>query len=79
MAAERRHKQRFAVCVAAFACTDYLQGASQNVGARGAGAARTTMVNREVAPSQRDPYSLYVQLSQYSLDDIMLLSEARER
>jgi len=41
---------------------------------------QTTVVNREAVPSQCDPYSLYVKLSQCpSLDGIMLLSRAQER
>lgn len=41
---------------------------------------RGTVVQGKAAPSQCDPYSLYVQLSRCpSLDGVMLLSKARER
>ncbi|KAF2184516.1 hypothetical protein K469DRAFT_175933 [Zopfia rhizophila CBS 207.26] len=67
-------------CVAVFACTDY-KVQSRTLGRvtlelRGT---RTIKINGEAVPSSCDPYSLYVQLSRCrSLDDMMLLSKARE-
>jgi hypothetical protein len=64
-----------------FTCTDYkVQGRTLDRVALELRGTRTIKVNREVAPSQCDPYSLYVQLSRCSsLDGIMLLSKVRGR
>jgi hypothetical protein len=67
-------------CVAAFSCIGYkVSGSTQNRVALELRGTWTTVVNREVAPSQCDPCSLYVQLSRCpSLDGIMLLSRTPE-
>ncbi|KAM4067988.1 PIF1 protein [Hirsutella rhossiliensis] len=59
-----------------------LQGARQNVRARGprATGARATNVDGRVVPAQCDPYGLYVQLSRCrTLDASMLVSKVRKR
>jgi hypothetical protein len=68
-------------CAPAFACTDYkVQGQTLKRVALELRGTRTTHINGQTVASQCDPYSLYVQLSRtQSLDDIMLLSKARER
>jgi hypothetical protein len=68
-------------CVPAFACTDYkVQGRTLEHVALELRGTRTSMIDGHSVPSQCNPYSLYVQLSQCrSLDGIQLLSRARER
>jgi hypothetical protein len=68
-------------CTAAFACTDYkVQGRTLERAAVELRGTRTTNTGGQAVPSQCDPYSLYVQLSRCRrLEDMMLLSKARER
>jgi hypothetical protein len=68
-------------CTAAFACTDYkVQGRTLDRVAVELRGTRTTNIGGQSVPSQCDPYSLYVQLSRCRrLEDMMLLSKARER
>lgn len=85
--ARRRPFQRHTItrrglpCTAAFACTDYkVQGGTLGRVALELRGTRTLQTDGQIVPSQRDPYSLYVQLSRStSLDGIMLLSKVRER
>lgn len=68
-------------CTAAFACTDYkVQGRTLEQVAVELRGTRTTNIDGRAIASQCDPYSLYVQLSRCrTLENIMLLSKARER
>jgi hypothetical protein len=69
------------LCAAAFACTDYkVQGRTLDRVALELRGIRTVNIDGLVVPTQRDAYSLYIQLSRCpSLDGITLLSKARER
>ncbi|KAF2195055.1 hypothetical protein K469DRAFT_733814 [Zopfia rhizophila CBS 207.26] len=66
-------------CTAAFACTDYkVQGRTLEQVALELRRTRTVQVRRQAVPSQCDLYSLYMQLSQStSLQGIMLLSKCQ--
>ena len=64
-----------------FACTDYkVQSRTLERAALELKGAKMMNIDGQAAPSQCDPYSLYVQLSRCkSLDGIMLVSRIRER
>jgi hypothetical protein len=83
----RRPRQQYDVtrrvlpCTAEFACTDSkVQGRTLDRVALELRGTRTLQVGGQAMPSQCDPYSLYVQLSQIpSLQGIILLSKERGR